>query len=448
MILMKFGGTSVQDAAAMSRLVNIVKSRSGDRVVVVSALARVTDSLLRLAEGCAAGDEKLVLQIVDELESRHLGVAKDLSLSDVEWKPVQDLIDDLRRVARALTSLREVSLRSRDRLAAYGELLSSHLVVGAFRKVGTAAQWIDSRTCLQTNSEFTSAKIDWNASLKKTTKAFSAGLSGSSVFVAQGFIAQDEAGVTTTLGRGGSDFSAAILGALLRAEKVEIWTDVNGILSTDPRVVPEAQTIRRIHFTEAAEMAYFGAKVLHPETIYPAVREKIPVWVLNSKNPEDTGTEITFENEENVGVKGLAFKRNVTVVNIHSGRMLGSHGFLKTVFDVFAQHKLSVDLISTSEVSISLTLDPNFDAAALERASAELKEFADIQVRSNHAMVSVIGRGVRNSTGLAAKIFNEIKDIHVQMISMGASELNLSFVVDSAQAEETVKRLHRALISN
>jgi aspartate kinase len=193
-------------------------------------------------------------------------------------------------------------------------------------------------------------------------------------------------------------------------------------------------------------MAYFGAKVLHPATIYPALKEKIPVWVLNSKNPNDPGTEITYDSSAIAGVRGIAFKRGITMVNIHSGRMLGAHGFLKTVFDIFAKYRLSVDLISTSEVNISLTLDPNSDMDALNKAKAELSAFSEVEIAADQAMISVIGGGIRATPGLAAKIFTEIKDINVQMISMGASELNLSFVVNSSSAADAVQRLHKALI--
>ncbi len=445
MIVMKFGGTSVQDASAISQLVEIVKARPGSRLVVVSALSKVTDGLLKVAQLCEQGDLPGAEKQVDELRLRHLHVGRELGLSAMQIEPIEKWFQQLRHLAASLAALGEVSPRSKDLLASFGELSSSCLVHGAFIQRGVNAAWADSRKLVATDSEFMSAQVDWEKTAANV-QAQLLPLLQEQVVVAQGFIAADPKGHTTTLGRGGSDFSGAIYGATLKAEKVEIWTDVNGILSTDPRVVPNAKTIRQVHFLEAAEMAYFGAKVLHPATIYPALKQKIPVWVLNSKNPADSGTEITFDQNSPAGVRGIAFKNNITVVNIHSSRMLGAHGFLKSVFDVFARHKLSVDLISTSEVNVSLTLDPNSDMDALQRAKAELNAFADVEITSGRAMISVIGRGIRDTAGLAAKIFTEIKNINVQMISMGASELNISFVVTSDQSVETVQRLHQALI--
>lgn len=445
MTVMKFGGTSVQDAAAITQLVQIVNSRKGPRLVVVSALSKVTDGLLKIAQLCEIGDSNGAEKVVEELRQRHLLVGRELGLTAMQLEPVEKWFQQLRNLTTSLAALGEVSPRSKDLLASFGELSSSCLVQGAFSKSGVNAGWADSRLLIETDSEFMSAQVNWERTAEKVNAKLKPILQ-KQVVVAQGFIAADPRGHTTTLGRGGSDYSGAIYGATLNADKVEIWTDVNGILSTDPRVVPAAKTIRQIHFLEAAEMAYFGAKVLHPATIYPALKQKIPVWVLNSKNPTDPGTEITFDATAQPGVRGIAFKNKITVVNIHSGRMLGAHGFLKNVFDIFARHKLSVDLISTSEVNISLTLDPNFDSDALQRAKTELTAFADVEITSGRAMISVIGRGIRDTAGLAAKIFSEIKNINVQMISMGASELNISFVVASDQSVETVQRLHQALI--
>jgi len=444
---MKFGGTSVQDAAAINNLVRITATRQGERLVVVSALSKVTDALLEIARLCELGLLPAAEKAAEDLRLRHLHVARELSLNAMQVEPIEKWFVQLRNLVHSLATLREVSPRSRDLLAAFGELSSSVLVKGAFEHSGHACEWIDSREMIKTDSTFMAAQVDWDRTGAKVNNQLQP-LLKNKIGVAQGFIGSDANGQTTTLGRGGSDYSGAIYGACLSAEKVEIWTDVNGILSTDPRLVPEARTIKQIHFLEAAEMAYFGAKVLHPATIFPAVKQKIPVWVLNSKNPDNEGTEITFTDSAGTGVRGIAFKNNITMVNIHSGRMLGAHGFLKNVFDIFARHQLSVDLISTSEVNISLTLDPNSDMDALKNAQAELTAFSDVEIAGNQAMISVIGGGIRATPGLAAKVFNEIKNINVQMISMGASELNLSFVVASGQAAEAIKRLHKVLIES
>jgi len=444
--VLKFGGTSVQDASAISALVKIVKSRTGRRLVVVSALAKVTDSLIQIAQECESGNVAGARKIVHDLRSRHLQVGRELAVSAPCLESVAQGFSDLEAMVVSLSTLREVSPRSKDALAAMGELSSSKLVHGAFEAAGEPAAWADSRSLIVTNSEFTGAQVDFLSTSKKVASRLAAELNDK-IVVTQGFIGADSQGITTTLGRGGSDYSAAVYGAALHADRVEIWTDVDGILTTDPRVVSTAVIIPRIHFLEAAEMAYFGAKVLHPATIFPALSKKIPVWILNSKNPANPGTEITFDPKaRSEGICGIAFKKNVTLVNIYSTRMLGAHGFLKSVFDVFASHKISVDLISTSEVNISMTLDPRTNPLALQAAKAELAEFSDVEIHESRAMVAVVGGGVRKTPGLAAKLFGELTDINVQMISMGASELNLSFVVETGQTDEVVRRLHGALI--
>ncbi len=444
--VLKFGGTSVQDAKAITRLVEIVQSRPGQKLVVVSALARVTDSLVKLSQLCEDGETSSALNLVKEIYERHKQVAHDLGLPATKLTLLETLFSGLSTMVTGLTTIREVSPRSRDQLVAVGELASSYLVHGAFTSFKIPAGWADAREYLITSSDFNSAQVNFEATNKKINEVLKPVLSTQTI-VTQGFIASDSRNVTTTLGRGGSDYSAAIFAAGLGATKLEIWTDVDGIMSADPRLVSDAVVIERIHFLEAAEMAYFGAKVLHPSTIYPALSQQIPVWILNSKNPMGPSTEITFDDQSKAeSICGIAYKKNVTLVNIYSTRMLGSHGFLKSVFDIFARHRLSVDLISTSEVNLSLTLDPNFDPQSLKSADAELKLFSDIEVNHNRAMISVIGGGIRKTQGLAARIFNEVSDINIQMISMGASELNISFVVNTEETEAVVRKLHESLI--
>lgn len=444
---MKFGGTSVQDAKAILRLVDLVKSRSSQRLVIVSALAKVTDALLKIVGHCQEGHQGEALQQVEALSERHRTVAHDLGLASDQIARVEEIFSDLRHFVRALSTLREVSPRSKDTIVAMGELLSSYLVTFALQKNAVQSVRIDSRQLIRTNSHFGAADVDFG----RTTELMQQlrPLLPESVLVGQGFIASDERGHTTTLGRGGSDYSAAIYGAGLSADRVEIWTDVDGILSCDPRVVESAKVLRRIHFTEAAEMANLGAKVLHPATIFPAMERKIPVWILNSKNPDALGTEITFDMEaKSKSICGITFKRNVPLVNIYSTRMLGAHGFLKSVFDVFARHRLSVDLIATSEVNISLTLDPNYDLEQLNQARHELSQFADVEIHLERALVAAVGGGIRQTSGIASRVFNEVSDINVQLISMGSSELNISFVIDGVHCDEAVRRLHRRFLES
>ncbi len=437
----------MQDAQAISRLVDIVASKGGARFVVVSALAKVTDALVELASLCEKGLADQAEVLVEGLSERHQQVGLELQLSREELESIREGFEELKKIVHSLATLKEVTARSKDTILALGELSSSKLVAGAFRQKAHSVVWQDAREVLRTDASFGAALVDMKETENLCQKDLPQILK-SSVLVSQGFIASDSKSRTTTLGRGGSDYSAAIFASALGAKNLEIWTDVDGILSTDPRVVPEAKVIPRIHFLEAAEMAYFGAKVLHPATIYPALAQKIPVWILNSKNPEHSGTEITFDMAaRSTKVCGMAFKRKVALVNIYSTRMLGAYGFLKSVFDIFARCKLSVDLIATSEVNVSLTLDPNFDSAALDEATALLREFSSVEVHHNRAMVSVVGGGIRNTPGLAAKIFSEVSEFNIQMISMGASELNISFVVDTEQVDAVIQRLHRALIA-
>lgn len=434
--VLKFGGTSVQDAEAIKRLVKIVESKTGKRLVVVSALAGVTNSLVDIVKLWEKKKTKAANTIASELRSRHFQVATDLECNDTSQ--LDKLFSDLSKKLKT-----KFNPSATDEVYATGELASSILVTGAF----SDAKWIDARDYITTNSEFNNAQVDINSTHKKSRKLRKQ--LSSHVLVTQGFIGANSKKVTTTLGRGGSDYSAAVFGAGIGAQRVEIWTDVDGILSTDPRIVSEASAIPRLHFKEASEMAYFGAKVLHPATIFPAIEKKIPVIILNSKSPSNPGTTITFDdNQKTNSICGIAFKKNITLVNIYSTRMLRSHGFLKSLFDVFAKHKLSVDLISTSEVNVSLTLDPNSDQKAISTVKAELSKFSAVEVHNGRALISVIGGGIRTTSGLAAKIFSELIDTNIQMISMGASELNISFVVNTDQCDDVVRRLHRKLINS
>lgn len=429
--VLKFGGTSVQDAEAIRRLVKIVESRSGQRLVVVSALAGITNSLVELVKLWEKKKTKPARELIQKMRARHLTVAADLGLNEIT--PLEGLFLNLEKIVSG-----KFRHSLTDSIYATGELASSHLVANSF----TDAKWLDARKFIVTNSDFNNAPVNFKSTYKKILR-----LKLQKIGVTQGFIGADAKGITTTLGRGGSDYSASVFGAGLNASQVEIWTDVDGILSTDPRVVPEATTIASIHFQEASELAYFGAKVLHPATIFPALDKKIPVVILNSKRPENLGTTITFENGfRSQGICGIAFKRNITLLNIYSTRMLGAHGFLKSLFDIFAKYKLSVDLIATSEVNVSLTLDPNSDPKAIASVKKELSDFSEVEVHSERAMVSVIGGGIRTTPGLAEKIFGELSHTNIQMISMGASELNISFVVNTSECDDVVRRLHKKLI--
>jgi aspartate kinase len=316
------------------------------------------------------------------------------------------------------------------------------MVAAAFNARGLAARAVDARQVLVTDGTFgraTPLLPETEARLREKVQPL---LDQGIVPVMPGFVGATKEGVTTTIGRGGSDWSAALFGSLLEADEIQIWTDVDGMLTVDPRLVPSARVIPEVSFTEAAELAYFGAKVLHPATIKPAVEKGIAVRVLNTMNPKAPGTLIVEEARgESGSPRALAFKKGISVVFITQPRMLMAHGFLAKVFEVFARHQTSVDLVATSEVSVSLTVDDPTRLPAVER---DLGELGEVQILKGMAIVSVVGRGFTRRSGLAGHIFDALREVNVVMISFGASDVNLSFVVSEADAERAVKLLHAA----
>ncbi|HWP44393.1 MAG TPA: lysine-sensitive aspartokinase 3 [Blastocatellia bacterium] len=450
MIVMKFGGTSVQDAAAISQVTEIVRGRAARApVVVVSAMARVTDALLdvaRTAEGRRFDD---AARAIAELRERHIQTARELlgqseGLAQVEAR-VQELFDELENLARSVATLGELTGRSQDAIASFGERLSSLLVSAAFAARGLPAELVDSRRFIITDSQFTSAAPDMRETMRRARDELAPLIERGSVPVAQGFIGASPDGVTTTIGRGGSDYTAAIIGAALGAEAIEIWTDVDGLMTVDPRVVPDARRIRVISFAEAAELSYFGAKVLHPSTVLPAVERGIPVHIYNTRNPSCEGTLIVASPRPSRNlIKSIAFKRGVTVVNVTSTRMLLAYGFLRAIFDVFERHHTSVDVVTTSEVSVSITLD---STERLQAITKDLGAIGEVTVEGGKAIVCVVGDNLKFTPGVAAKLFQAISQINVNMISQGASEINLTFVIDESDVEAVVTALHKVFFA-
>lgn len=432
MIVMKFGGTSVGDARRIRAVSEIVRSRLSKRpVVVVSAMAGVTDALIGLYQEALRGRGN-----AEALRERHLLVLRELGLPrDVLQSDLQELNETLRAIHRE----RIVQANDRDLVLSFGERLSSKLVSGSLIREGIPSVPVMSYEAgLVTDESFGSAEPKLLAlrNLKRTLGKMSA------VPVVTGFLGRTRKGEITTLGRGGSDFTAALVGAALGAEEVQIWTDVNGVLSADPKVVPEAHTIRHLSFAEAAELAYFGAKVLHPKTLLPAMQKDIPVRVLNTHQPEHPGTVVTrMARTSDEIVKAIACKQGIIVVNVVSTRMLLAHGFLANLFQVFKKHRIAVDLLATSEVSVSLTVDRE---EHLKEAVGDLEHFSEVQVKKGRALICVVGEGLAHYSGLAGKVFSALgkEKINVEMISQGASKINLSFVVKGDEAELGVRRLH------
>ncbi len=444
MIVMKFGGTSVEDAKAITRVAEIVQDRIGQKpVVVVSAMARVTDTLLTMARAAGAGDRKAALKLCRSLQERHYNTASELlgtaRFTDFHSELGSDfeLLDEL---LRGISAVGEITPRTTDHVAAFGEMLSSKIVAAAFSSHGIKSEHVDSREVLVTDSNYMSAAPQTEETNQRLQAKVKPLVDSGHVPVMGGFIGANRAGITTTIGRGGSDFSAALFGAGLGADRIDIWTDVDGILTTDPRICPDARRIKVISFDEAAELAYFGAKVLHPATVLPAIQKNIPVYVLNSRNPSCEGTKITTQAPRGNNIfKAIAVKKRITIIDVAAPRMLLAHGFLRSIFEAFDRHKVAVDVVSTSEVSVSLTVDSN---QAIPALAADLAKLADVKYEGRKAIVCLVGESLREKSGVAALVFRELSDKKIRMISQGASEINLTFVIEEDEVPEVIQRLH------
>jgi aspartate kinase len=446
-VVMKFGGTSVEDAAAIVRTASIVESRvrKGLRpVVIVSAMAKVTDQLLACAAAALAGrgDRDTAVEIVTRLRSRHLQVARELVTSDrlaALDLDIQRAFDGLEELVHGIAVVGELTARTSDLIVSFGERLSSVMVTAAFADRGLNSTHVDSREIVLTDDHYGKAAPDEPAIERTLTLQVLPLLAEGRVPVMGGFIGSCN-GITTTLGRGGSDYTAALVGGGLHAGAIEIWTDVDGIMTTDPRICPDALRVRTISFEEAAELAYFGAKVLHPATILPAVQKNIPVFVLNSRNAANEGTRITATPPPcGSPFKSIAAKKNLTIIDIVASRMLLAHGFLKMVFDIFDKHQCAIDMVSTSEVSISLTVDAR---EALPAICEELGRIADVKYESAKALICLVGEDIRGQSGIAAQVFSAVSHVNIRMISQGASEINMSFMINEEDVEEAVRSLH------
>jgi len=450
---MKFGGTSVEDPAAINRTASIVSGRVAagkQTVVVVSAMAKVTDLLLRAAASAAQGDRTGALAISSRLRARHRDTACALIKTPCDASAicnhVEEEFDALDEILRGLAAILELTPRISDLIVSYGERLSSRVIAAAFLERGIHAAHVDSRSVIITDSQFQKAVPVDTLIEKRAEEHLRPLLNEGKVVIMGGFISSNEEGITTTLGRGGSDFTGALVGGALSADAIEIWTDVDGIMTSDPRVCPDALRVKVISFEEAAELAYFGAKVLHPATILPAVKKSIPVFVLNSKNPANEGTRIiSVAPHCNSPFKSIAVKKKLSIIDVVASRMLMTHGYLKAIFDIFDKHQCPVDMVSTSEVSVSLTVDSN---DKLPLIAADLSKLADVNYEGKKALVCLVGEDIRGQSGMAAQVFGAIRHVNVRMISQGASEINMSFMIDEEDADEAVRSLHAAFFKD
>ncbi len=455
---MKFGGTSVADAEAMTRVSNIVRGQleanpnDPPPVVVVSAMSKVTDRLVEAARLTGEGEADRAVTLLGELLERHIGVAKTLvgaaALPPLVAAVTKDF-DEVVALVRKIAPAHDVSPQATDTIHAIGELASSRIVASAFLERQIPAAWVDSRQVLVTDAEHTAAVPDMDATCRKISDMVGskrkAGQGAPGDHVAQvavmgGFIGATAAGVTTTLGRGGSDYSAAIFGACLDVDEIQIWTDVDGMLSADPRIVKAPRLVQQLSFAEASELAYFGAKVLHPSTILPAVAKNIPVRILNSRRPEVAGTMITADGRSaGSQLTALACKRSVTVVDITSTRMLMAHGFLRRLFEVFERFRTPVDVVTTSEVSVSVTVD---NPRRLEDIVSNLVSFAEVNCEPDMAIVCAVGENLRADPTIFSRAVTSLDRIPLRLVSQAASRRNITFVIRDADVPEAMARLH------
>ena len=449
MIVIKFGGTSVGDATRVATAVEIVAARRDQKpIVVVSALAGITNQLIAATEAARACDADKVAEILAAVRQRHEDVAIQLVQQKVDFfesftSQLDKHIEQIHTILRGIAMLGEITLRAKDKVVAIGEKLSSVLFTYSLMMRALPGEHVDSEDVVITDARFGDASPLMPETRAAAKRVLIPLLARNLIPVMGGFIGRTVDGATTTLGRGGSDYSAAIVGAAAGADEIQIWTDVDGMMTCDPRLIPEAKVIDQISYVEAAELAWFGAKVLHPKTISPAVEMNIPVRVLNTNNITSPGTLITEAGHDGSdGPRAIALKKNVTIVHMTSNKMLGAHGFLARLFSVFEELEISVDLITTSEVSVSVTVD---DAGNLDQLVEKLGPIAEVEILRDQCIVAVVGRRLMSDSGVGASIFDSLRGIPISMFSLGTSGLNLSIAVQEKDADRAVKSIHAAL---
>ncbi len=442
LIVAKFGGTSVADFEAMNRSADIVLSRSDVKLVVLSASAGVTNLLVSLAEGQPVEGRQ---QLLEKLGHIQYAIVDKLRAAAVIREEIARILENVSLLADKAALTPSVELT--DELVSHGELLSTLLFTEIVRERDVPVQWFDVRKVMRTSDRFGHAEPDV-AAVAELSQASLAPLVSQSLVITQGFIGREDNGLTTTLGRGGSDYTAALLGEALQAQRIDIWTDVQGIYTTDPRIVPAAKRIDEITFEEAAEMATFGAKVLHPATLLPAVRNGIPVFVGSSKAPDAGGTIVDNQTKQQPLFRAVTLRRNQTLLTLHSLNMLHARGFLAEVFAILARHNISVDLITTSEVSVALTLDTTGSSThqgslLTQGLLTELSSLCRVEVEENLALVALIGNHLAHARGIGKAVFGVMEQFNLRMICYGASHYNLCFLVPGNDAEYAVRTLHQ-----
>lgn len=448
-VVSKFGGTSMGDAACMLRSADVSRQRRSN-IVVVSATSGTTNDLIKIGELAEQGEQTQLEALLLKIRERHFQIARELNADENVKSELETLLSEMESIARGIYLLRDCSVKAKDVLMSLGERMSSVLFTVALQTVFDQhqhpykAELLDVRTVLKTDETFGKARPLTDDIIKLCREKLESCRSGKTVYVTQGFVGQTLNGATTTLGRGGSDYSAAILAEGVAADTLEIWTDVAGVATTDPRLCADAVVIDEISFKEMSELATFGAKVLHPATLLPAIRSHIPVLVASSFEPQKPGTWVRKEVKNSPLIRAMALRKKQTLVTVSTPEMLHTHGFLFQIFKIFNDHKISIDAITTSEISVSVTLD-NVDSLN-KKLIEELSKVAEVQVESDLALVSLIGNNINHTPGLAKKIFESIADTNVRMICYGASRHNFCFLVEEAKGPDVIQKLHRQFI--
>jgi aspartate kinase len=455
MIVMKFGGTSVEDAPSIERVVEIIRARlSLKPIIVVSAMGKTTRKLLQAAEASAAGDNRTTLGLVADLKTRHLSEARRL-VKKSDGREVFSLIekhfDELKKLLEGLAILGEVPPRGLDKILAYGELLSSAVLTDALAERGVPSRLLDARELISTDDRYGSASPLFEITNRNLRDAIPPLLQDGVVPVLQGFIGSSRDGATTTLGFEGSDYTATIIGAALEADDIQIWKDVSGLMTADPEICSVARTVKLCSFAEAADLTFFGAKVLHPKAIHPAAKRNIPVHIYNSREPAAPGTAITAATPRCANlIKSIAYKRPITIINgiaassVDGSRLVSAEDLLRAFLDVLAKRRIQPLITSVSALNVVLALDSRELRHGGRDLIEAVSEFGSATAEPGRAIVSIVGDGVRREPSLVGRVFKAIDDIEVGLIVHGSSPITMSFVVSEQEVEKVIAKLHDA----
>ncbi len=451
MIVMKFGGTSNQDAAAMSTVIRIIKAHLAEQpVVVISAIAKATNELEEAARTAARGDEDTAAAIIVRLFERHNGIIDNFIRSRDIAREIETIfythLSEIKSLLKGIAILRELTPRTQDAICSFGERLSSRIIAAGLKEVGIDSVWVDAKEFMITDDRFGAAQPVTDAVEKNLDAKVLPLLRQGKTPVTQGFIGVTSSGAYTTMGRESSDYSATIIGAAMNAKKVQIWTDVDGILTADPRIVQQTKKLRHMSFEEAFELSYFGAKVLHPATMLPVIEKKIPVQILNSKR-EGAGTmvDMTGELDQKDVLKSIAYRRNLSLISVSPHKRFNQYLFWEGIFNVLTQAGITTGMLATSEYNVAFTVDGKMDVSALK---GELEEFGTVEISPGKASLCLVGKGLRGRSGIADRIFKPLSDFHIYMISFGASDLNLTLLIDEEHVPDALNRLHREFFDN